>query len=180
MNINMENTTNEAVLQEQLPEQEVAETSNETQSDEQSTLVEDPKSELEKLIELRTGLFDLNLEIEDLKWLKNTCNSKFEFKGPNEAFMLINAYLGLDAAIQNATATKNKKATAIKLSAATIEALAVLVNRYSGAGIAAAQKIFRVAVAFQQPISIMRELDSQIKAIETALSSENLAKEEAE
>ena len=162
----MENTTNDAVLQEQLPEQEIMD-STEPQVEDQSSTVEEPKSELENLIELRTGLFEVALDIDDLKWLKNSCNSKFSFKGPNDAFMLINAYLGLDSAIQNLAT--NKEARSVKLSAATIEALAVLVNRYEGTGVGPAQKIFKIAVSLQQVIGIMRELDSQINAIEAAM-----------
>jgi len=160
----MDNTLESQVLDEQTVQ-------NETVAGEASEPIEDPKAELDKLIELRTGLFDVNLDAEDLKWLKNSCNSKFSFKGPNDAFMLINAYLGLDAALQNMP--KGKEETSVKLTAATVEALAVLVNRYEGSGIGPAQKIFKVAVSLQQVISVMRELDQQINAIEQALQAQN-------
>jgi hypothetical protein len=160
----MDNTLESQVLDEQTVQ-------NETVAGEASEPIEDPKAELDKLIELRTGLFDVNLDAEDLKWLKNSCNSKFSFKGPNDAFMLINAYLGLDAALQNMPT--GKEATSVKLTAATVEALAVLVNRYEGSGIGPAQKIFKVAVSLQQVISVMRELDQQINAIEQALHAQN-------
>jgi hypothetical protein len=177
MNTNMENTANDAVLQEQVTEQDVMETT-EPQVEDQSSVTEEPKSELENLIELRTGLFEVSLDVEDLKWLKNSCNSKFGFKGPNEAFMLINAYLGLDAAIQNIS--QNKEAKSVKLSAATIEALAVLVNRYEGTGVAIAQRVFKVAVSLQQVIGIMRELDTEINAIEAAMKAEEKPETAAE
>jgi len=48
-----------------------------------------------------------------------------------------------------------------------------LVNRYEGSGIGPAQKIFKVAVSLQQVISVMRELDQQINAIEQALQAQN-------
>jgi hypothetical protein len=169
----MENTVTDQILDETIPQMEAPETQD------QSSDVENPKLELDRLIEIRTGLFDVNLELEDLKWLKNTCNSKFSFKGPNDAFMLINAYLGLDAAIQNMGPQKDAKT--VKLTAATVEALAVLVNRYEGTGVGPAQKVFKVAISLQQVISIMRELDSQINALETAMNAqENGEPESAE
>lgn len=168
----MDNTLENPVLQEETLQTDAV-------AGEASQPIEDPKSELDKLIEMRTGLFDVNLDSEDLKWLKNSCNSKFSFKGPNDAFMLINAFLGLDAAIQNTP--KNNETRTVKLTAATVEALAVLVNRYEGSGVGPAQKIFKVAVALQQVISIMRELDSQISALEKAMDFEkNQAEESAQ
>lgn len=167
----MENTVTDQILEETLPQTEAPETQD------QSTNVDNPQSELERLIEIRTGLFDVNLELEDLKWLKNTCNSKFSFKGPNDAFMLINAYLGLDGAIQNIGAQKDVKT--VKLTAATVEALAVLVNRYEGTGVGPAQKVFKVAISLQQAISIMRELDSQINALETAMNAQTSGEPES-
>lgn len=166
----MDNTLENPVLQEETLQTDAV-------AGEASQPIEDPKSELDKLIEMRTGLFDVNLDSEDLKWLKNSCNSKFSFKGPNDAFMLINAFLGLDAAIQNTP--KNNETRTVKLTAATVEALAVLVNRYEGSGVGPAQKIFKVAVALQQVISIMRELDSQISALEKAMNFENDRAEES-
>lgn len=160
----MDNTLESQVLDEQPVQSESIEGST-------SEPIADPKAELDRLIELRTGLFDVNLDADDLKWLKNSCNSKFSFKGPNDAFMLINAFLGLDAAIQHLPKGNTEKT--VKLTAATVEALAVLVNRYEGSGISPAQKIFKVAVSLQQVISVMRELDTQINALEQALNAQN-------
>lgn len=160
----MDNTLESQVLDEQTVQ-------NETITGETAEPIADPKSELDKLIDLRTGLFEVNLDADDLKWLKNSCNSKFSFKGPNDAFMLINAFLGLDAALQHLPKAGEEKP--VQLTAATVEALAVLVNRYEGSGIGPAQKIFKVAVSLQQVIGIMRDLDTQINALEKALSAQN-------
>lgn len=160
----MDNTLESQVLDEQTVQ-------NETITGETAEPISDPKSELDKLIDLRTGLFEVNLDADDLKWLKNSCNSKFSFKGPNDAFMLINAFLGLDAALQHLP--KGEDAKPVQLTAATVEALAVLVNRYEGSGIGPAQKIFKVAVSLQQVIGIMRDLDTQINALEKALNAQN-------
>ena len=57
-------------------------------------------SELDMLINRRTGYFPVKLELADLKWIKNACNGgKFTFTGPNEAFMVMNCFLGFSSAI---------------------------------------------------------------------------------
>lgn len=121
-------------------------------------------SVLEKLTEARTGLFEVPITIEDVKWLKNQCNSKFTFKGPNDAFMLMSVYLGLDGCINHYA--KQKDVTSVKLTAGTIEGLAIFINKYEGVGSLAAQRIFNVAVNLQQAIGQMRELDRMIEALE--------------
>jgi len=124
---------------------------------------QEPKSELDELINQRTGPFRVGLTLEDLKWLKNQCNSSFPFKGPNEAFLLINAYLGLDSAIKRMTS--NKEETAV-LIANTIEALSVMIARYEGKGVAAAQRAFGIAIALQDVIPVLKELDLKIEALQ--------------
>lgn len=129
--------------------------------------IQDPKAELEALIARRTGLFEIALDIEDLKWLKNQCNSKFTFKGPNDAFMLMNTYIGLSGALEH---NKNKDAVTSKLTAATIESLAMLINRYEGTGAVSAQRVFKTAVSLQAVIAQFRDLDAQIEALEQAIN----------
>ena len=162
----MENSvdTTAAIAETQEPQIE------ETVSGETSSPVDNPQEELNALIEARTGLFEIALDIEDLKWLKNQCNSKFSFKGPNDGFMLINAYIGLNGALEH---HHDKDATTSRLTASTVEALALLVNRYEGTGVPSAQKIFKVAVALQNVIAQFRDLDSQIDALEKAMQHAN-------
>lgn len=131
----------------------------------------DPQLELDKLIAQRTGLFEIALNIDDLKWLKNQCNSKFSFKGPNDAFMLMSAHIGLGAAIDNHDQPKDSATT--KLTASTVEALAMLVNKYEGTGAHAAHNIFKIAVALQNVIARFKEYDSQIDALEKMIKHQN-------
>ena len=160
----------------QAPEETtVNETVAETTQDEatlsqEEAATEAPKSELEKMIQARTGLFEVPLTIDDVKWLKNQCNSKFSFRGPNDAFMLMTVYFGLDSCLQHYAGAKDVKS--VKLTAGTIEGLAVLVQKYEGAGVPAAQKVFNVAVGIQSAIGQMRALDQQIEALEKAMDSE--------
>lgn len=135
------------------------------------------QDQLTAFIEARTGIFEVALDLDDLKWLKNQCNSKFGFKGPNDAFMLMNAYHGLNGALEN---NRDKDAVTTRLTAATIEALALLINRYEGAGVVVAQRVFKVAVALQNAIARFRELDAQIEALETEIKAQDSEPESAE
>jgi len=120
--------------------------------------------EIEMLINKRTGYWTLNLEMADLKWIKNHCNSKFNFTGPNEAFMLMNCYLGFAAAIARAEQAEKENLEVEKpaVQAASIEACALLINKYEGSGLESAQRLFRIAVALNGPISEMKRLDDII------------------
>ena len=131
-------------------------------------------SEVQKLINKRTGFWAVNLELADLKWIKNQCNSKFEFNGPNEAFMMMNCYLGFASAVARIEqATKMKlESEAPAVQASAIEACALLLNRYTGSGLESAQRVFRIAVALNGSIMEMKELDDQIAKLKKADSDE--------
>ena len=131
-------------------------------------------SEVQKLINKRTGFWAVNLELADLKWIKNQCNSKFEFNGPNEAFMMMNCYLGFASAVARIEqATKMKlESEAPAVQASAIEACALLLNRYTGSGLESAQRVFRIAVALNGSIMEMKELDDQIAKLKQADSDE--------
>lgn len=154
---------NEAVLemepQVDTTTEETAEAPNESEASEQS--------EVQKLINKRTGFWEIGLEEADVKWIRNHCNSKFEFTGPNEAFMLMNCYLGFASSLsRHEEAVKNGLAPGpFVVQAGAIEACAMLINRFEGSGLDSAQRIFRIAIALNGPISEMKKLDDQISAL---------------
>ena len=125
-------------------------------------------SELDKLINKRTGYWAINLELADLKWIKNGCNNKFPFTGPNEAFMLMNCYLGFSSAIGTLEAATNSgiENPTANLSASAIEACALILNKYEGSGLDTAQRVFRIAIALNTVIMEMKSLDSQIAKLQ--------------
>jgi hypothetical protein len=127
-------------------------------------------SELDKLINKRTGYWAINLELADLKWIKNGCNNKFPFTGPNEAFMLMNCYLGFSSAIGTLEAATNSgiENPTANLSASAIEACALILNKYDGSGLDTAQRVFRIAIALNTVIMEMKSLDSQISKLREA------------
>jgi hypothetical protein len=124
-------------------------------------------SESEMLINRRTGYWTLGIEPGDLKWIRNQCNAKFTFAGPNEAFMLMNCYLGFASAVARYEQMEksNSETGPIQVQASAIEACAMMINRFEGTGIDSAQRIFRIAMALNPPIMEMKKLDEQIAAL---------------
>ena len=127
-------------------------------------------SYMDMLVNRRTGMFPVKLELADLKWIKNACNAnKFTFTGPNEAFMLMNCYMGFSSAIarleQEETDPNTEKGGPVEIQAAAIEAAAILLNKYESSGIDSAQRVFRIAVALNSPVMEMKQLDQVISQI---------------
>jgi hypothetical protein len=154
-------------------ETELAPTADETLPDAEAKdplpNVEEPQqelTELEKLIQRRTGFWQVNLQEADVKWIKNACNGKFEFTGPNEAFMLMNCFLGFSNAHARMEPINGAERQPCVVQAAAIEGCAYFVNRVSGNNMEAAQRSFRIAMALNPIITEMRSLDTKIQALQ--------------
>lgn len=178
----------EELLTDQLPLAETAEPTVESELGlEQDPLTEGEQSvdlsEIDKLIDKRTGFFKLKLDLADLKWVKNqVASGKIPYKGPNEAFMVMNAYMGFAAAIvRKEIEAKNQMESdgTVEMSAAAVEGAAILLNKYEGSGIESAQKVFRIAVALNDAIMEMKQLDQAI-AIARQAESVTTTGEEAQ
>jgi hypothetical protein len=130
---------------------------------------EGEQSALDMLIARRTGFYPIKLDVADLKWIKNSCNSgKFTFTGPNEAFMIMNCFMGVSAAIarlEQEKAEKMESTGSVEMQAAAIEAAAILLNKYEGAGLESAQRVFRIAIALNGPVMEMKQLDQIINQL---------------
>lgn len=124
-------------------------------------------TELDRLIHRRTGYWKVKMELADLKWVKNACQGKLNFTGPNEAFMLMNCYLGFSGAVARMEQEKDQTLP-VDLQASAIEACALLINKYSGSGIESAQRIFRIAIALNDVVMEMKNLDSVIQQLRDA------------
>jgi hypothetical protein len=130
---------------------------------------EGEQSALDMLIARRTGFYPIKLDVADLKWIKNSCNSgKFTFTGPNEAFMIMNCFMGVSAAIarlEQEKAEKMESTGSVEMQSAAVEAAAILLNKYEGAGLESAQRVFRIAIALNGPVMEMKQLDQIINQL---------------
>lgn len=130
-----------------------------------------PQDQLNALINRRMGHFDVKINYADLKYIKNSINSKVEWKGPNEAYLVIMAMLTLDAALEEMD-PKKSESIQVKLPASTIETINFFFNRLTGKGIESAQKMFSISMQLRQPIETLKKLDQEIEALQTELKTE--------
>lgn len=176
----MENTTQEFATDSLLTQEVNSQiTDSVTQAEPQLDMAEDRQeepqqemSELDRLINRRTGFFPVSLNLEDLKWIANACKSnKFSFTGPNEAFMVMNCYLGFSSAVARRTEemkSENEMTQHVEVQAAALEAAAILLNKYESSGLESAQRVFRIAVALNTPVMEMKQLDQIINQLKIA------------
>lgn len=137
----------------------------------ESTTPATPQDQLNALINRRMGQFDLTINYADLKYIKNAINSKVEWKGPNEAYLVIMSLLTLDAALESMDPKKSEK-TQIKLPASTIETINFFFNRITGKGIESAQKIFSISMQLRQSVEALKKLDQEIELLQSELKTE--------
>jgi len=122
---------------------------------------------LEVLINLRTGNFNVTADLSELKYLKNSLNSRIEWKGPNEAYLAIISNLSLAQAISE-VAPKTGTVT-VSLPSSVIESLNFFLTKVSGTGLDAAQKLFSAAMVLRQQIEEIKQLDEQIKLLQSKI-----------
>ena len=150
----------------------LAEATNETQpsAGSDSTSV-DPITEL---INRRTGSFDVKINYQDLKYIKNSVNQKVEWKGPNEAYLVIMAVLTIDNILQDMD-QKEMTPTLVKIPATTIESLNFFLGRMTGKGIESAQRLFSISMTFRQAMESIRKIDEELEALKSAQQTEKTA-----
>jgi hypothetical protein len=148
----------------------VVEESN-SQTEEKADTPMTPQEQLNALINRRMGQFDVKINYADLKYIKNSINSKVEWKGPNEAYLVVMALLTLDAALESMD-PKKAEAEQIKLPASTIETINFFFTRITGKGIESAQKLFSITMQLRQPVETIKKLDQEIEVLQSELKTE--------
>lgn len=145
----------------------VSEDSNRVEKTEPQT----PQEQLNELVNRRMGQFDVRINYTDLKYIKNSINSKVEWKGPNEAYLIVMALLTIDAALESMD-PKKAEAVQIKLPASTIESINYFLTKISGKGIESAQKIFSISMILRQPVETLKKLDQEIELLQSEIKTE--------
>jgi hypothetical protein len=74
---------------------------------------------------------------------------------------------------------KEAESAGVQIQASAVEAAAILINKFEGSSMESAQRIFRIAIALNNPVMEMKQLDQIINQIklETA-KQEELANQE--
>ena len=125
------------------------------------------EEQLQALIQRRTGNFNIVANVNDLKYFKNSLNSRIEWKGPNEAYLAIISNLSLAQAISEMD--PKAEASNVSLPSSVIESLNFFINRISGTGLDAAQKLFSAAMLLRQPVELIKQLDEEIKNLQNEI-----------
>ena len=156
-----------------VPQPESTEEVEVTQAPQEEALTEPatpstPEEQLNALINRRMGEFSVKISYADLKYIKNTIQQKVEWKGPNEAYLVIISLLTIDNALQ-AMDPKSLEAIQIHLPSSTIESINFFLNRISGKGLDSAQKLFSISMMLRQPIEALKKIDAEIEALRVEL-----------
>lgn len=126
---------------------------------------------LSALINRRMGEFDVRINYADLKYVKNSINTKVDWKGPNEAYLVIMSILTIDNALE-ALDPKKAEPTLIKLPASTIESINFFLTKITGKGIESAQKLFSISMMFRQSMEALKKMDQEIEQLKSSMKSE--------
>lgn len=156
-----------------VPQPESTEEVEVTQAPQEEALTEPatpstPEEQLNALINRRMGEFSVKISYADLKYIKNTIQQKVEWKGPNEAYLVIISLLTIDNALQ-AMDPKSLESIQIHLPSSTIESINFFLNRISGKGLDSAQKLFSISMVLRQPIEALKKIDAEIEALRAEL-----------
>lgn len=166
-----------------VPQPESTEEVEVTQAPQEEALTEPttpPTSEeqLNALINRRMGEFSVKISYADLKYIKNTIQQKVEWKGPNEAYLVIISLLTIDNALQ-AMDPKSLESIQIHLPSSTIESINFFLNRISGKGLDSAQKLFSISMMLRQPIEALKKIDAEIEILKAELEKDQKTEKNA-
>lgn len=123
-------------------------------------------SELEKAIEARMGHFPINISPADLKYVKNLLNNKIEWKGPNEAYLMLMALLSISNEIKDRDSSSNERVS-VYLPSTTLESINFFLNRVTGKGEESAHRLFAVSMLLRPAMEQIKELDELIEKLQS-------------
>jgi hypothetical protein len=153
-----------------IEEQEVLieDTQSETMP-ESDGVVEEPQaelSELDKAIQARMGHFAINISPADLKYIKNLLNNKIEWKGPNEAYLMLMALLSISSEIKERDSSSNERVL-VQLPSTTLESINFFLNRVTGKGEESAHRLFAVSMLLRPAMEEIKKLDELIEKLQS-------------
>lgn len=154
----------------QIEEQEVL--IEDTQSEtipETDGVVEEPQaelSELDKAVQTRMGHFTINISPADLKYVKNLLNNKIEWKGPNEAYLMLMALLSISSELKERDSSSNERVQ-VQLPSTTLESINFFLNRVTGKGEESAHRLFAVSMLLRPAMEEIKKLDEIIEKLQS-------------
>ena len=153
-----------------IEEQEVLieDTQSETMPESEG-VVEEPQaelSELDKAVQARMGHFAINISPADLKYIKNLLNNKIEWKGPNEAYLMLMALLSISSELKERDSSANERVQ-VQLPSTTLESINFFLNRVTGKGEESAHRLFAVSMLLRPAMEEIKKLDELIEKLQS-------------
>jgi hypothetical protein len=127
-----------------------------------------PEEQLNSLINRRMGSFPIKINHADLKFIKNTITQKVEWKGPNEAYLVIISLLSIDNALSELD-PKELSPAQINMPSSTLESINFFLSRVTGKGLDSAQKLFSVSMMIRPAMESLKKLDEEIEHLKKEL-----------
>jgi hypothetical protein len=132
-------------------------------------VVEEPQaelSELDKAIQARMGHFAINISPADLKYVKNLLNNKIEWKGPNEAYLMLMALLSISSELKERDSSSSERVQ-VHLPSTTLESINFFLNRVTGKGEESAHRLFAVSMLLRPAMEEIKKLDELIEKLQS-------------
>jgi hypothetical protein len=132
-------------------------------------VVEEPQaelSELDKAVQARMGHFAINISPADLKYIKNLLNNKIEWKGPNEAYLMLMALLSISSELKERDSSSNERVQ-VQLPSTTLESINFFLNRVTGKGEESAHRLFAVSMLLRPAMEEIKKLDEIIEKLQS-------------
>jgi hypothetical protein len=136
---------------------------------ESDEIVEEPQaelSELDKAVQARMGHFAINISPADLKYIKNLLNNKIEWKGPNEAYLMLMALLSISSELKERDSSSNERVH-VQLPSTTLESINFFLNRVTGKGEESAHRLFAVSMLLRPAMEEIKKLDEIIEKLQS-------------
>ena len=143
------------------------------QPSDENSMIEEPQvelSELDKAVQARMGHFTINISLADLKYIKNVLNNKIEWKGPNEAYLMLMALLSISNELKDKDSSLNER-VAIQLPSTTLESINFFLNRVTGKGEESAHRLFAVSMILRPAMEEIKKLDEVIEKLQSEENS---------
>jgi hypothetical protein len=131
--------------------------------------LEEPQAELSELdaaIQARMGQFAITISPADLRYIKNLLNNKIEWKGPNEAYLMLMALLSINGELKERDSSSNERIS-IHLPSTTLESINFFLNRVTGKGEETAHRLFAVSMLLRPAMEEIKKLDEIIEKLQS-------------
>jgi hypothetical protein len=134
------------------------------------TTEEEPQvemSELDKAVQSRMGHFEVAISQSDLKYIKNLLNNKIEWKGPNEAYLMLMALLNISNELKEMGTSNPEERKRIHLPSTTLESVNFFLSRVTGKGEESAHRLFAVSMLLRPAMEEIKKLDELIEKLQS-------------